>query len=245
MARERRVCGWAPIALGARVAALCAATVMMAATTATAATATPAAPTALDRFLSGLDTLKTAFRQSVTDNHGVQVSAGSGQLLVQRPGKFRWDYVPDGPASASVGTAPGAVEARGQLLIADGANLWFYDRELAQVTVKPVQAALSSTPIMLLSGSVAQLHDSFDINPAGNRDGFDWVEVKPRSSEADFTRAELGFAGERLARMIVNDRLGQKVELDFSHSERNGRLDPAALRFVPPAGVDVIGNPQG
>jgi outer membrane lipoprotein carrier protein len=175
----------------------------------------------------------------VTDSQGAQLDAGSGHLLVQRPGRFRWDYQ---PAQAQAGAA--AADLRGQILVADGKNLWFYDRELAQVTVKPVAAALSSTPIVLLSGSAAQLHDSFDISGSGTRDGLDWVDVKPRSAEADFTRAALGFAGDRLARMIVNDRLGQTVQLDFSHSERNARIAADALRFQTPPGVDVIGTPQ-
>ena len=71
------------------------------------------------------------------------------------------------------------------------------------------------------------------------------MAVTPRNSEADFSRAQLGFAGERLERMIVHDRLGQTVELDFSHSARNEHIDARALRFEPPAGVDVIGTPQG
>jgi outer membrane lipoprotein carrier protein len=201
-----------------------------------AAASTPA--TALDRYLAGLDSLSAAFTQTVTDKNGAQLDAGSGRLLVQRPGRFRWDYQPKDAGSGNAGE-------RGQILVADGKNLWFYDRELAQVTVKPVEAALSSTPIVLLSGSAAQLHDSFEINGSGAHDGLDWVEVKPRSAEADFSRAALGFAGGRLARMIVDDRLGQTVQLVFSHSERNARIDADALRFQPPAGVDVIGTPQG
>jgi outer membrane lipoprotein carrier protein len=195
---------------------------------------------ALDRFLTGLNTLSADFTQSVTDSHGEAAGAGSGRLLVQRPGKFRWDYTPREPGAQSAGQA-----SRGQLLVADGKNLWFYDRELAQVTVKPVEAALSATPIVLLSGSVAQLHDTFEIAAAAAHDGMDWVEVKPRSTEADFNHAELGFTSGKLVRMVVNDRLGQTVQLDFQHSERNARVDADALRFKPPSGVDVIGTPQG
>ncbi len=198
-------------------------------------TAANSGANALDRFLTGLNTLSADFTQSVTDSHGEAAGAGSGRLVVQRPGKFRWDYTPR-EAGAHSG---------GQLLVADGKNLWFYDRELAQVTVKPVEAALSATPIVLLSGSVAQLHDTFEISPAPAHDGMDWVEVKPRSTEADFNHAELGFTGGKLVRMVVNDRLGQTVQLDFQHSERNARIDADVLRFKPPAGVDVIGTPQG
>jgi outer membrane lipoprotein carrier protein len=160
MARARRLC-------------LCIAlTLALGSPAARAASA--ASGTALDRYLNGLDSLSANFTQSVTDSHGTLVGAGSGRLQVQRPGKFRWDYVPQATASQTAGT--------GQVLVADGTNLWFYDRELAQVTVKPVQAALSSTPIMLLSGSSAQLHDSFQISGEASHDGLDWVAVTPRNT---------------------------------------------------------------
>jgi len=196
---------------------------------------------ALERYLNGLASLSATFSQTVTNGEGTQVESGAGKLLVQRPGKFRWEYLP-----TDAGSGPGsASQPRGQLLVADGSNLWFYDRELAQVTVKPVEAALSATPIVLLSGSAEQLHDSFDISAGAAHAGLAWVDIKPRSAEADFAGASLGFSGDKLVRMIINDRLGQTVQLDFSHSERNARIDPAALTFRPPAGVDVIGAPQG
>jgi len=209
---------------------------------AAASAATPAPGNPLDGYLDGLTSLRTTFSQTVTDAHGSVVEAGEGTLIVQRPGKFRWDYVPR--AADGAARAGNAAAERGQLLVADGKNLWFYDRELSQVTVKPVEAALSTTPIMLLSGSAAQLHESFDISSAGAHDGLEWVSVQPRSAEADFSHAQLGFAHGQLARMIVNDRLGQTVRLDFSHAERNAHIDPAQLQFKPPAGADVIGTPQ-
>jgi len=208
--------------------------VLFAAAGLTAAAGADQSATTLDRYLEGLTSLHTEFKQTVTDARGKQSEAGSGTLLVQRPGKFRWDYSPHG----------GGKTESGQLLVADGKNLWFYDRELAQVTVKPVAAALSATPVMLLSGSAAQLHDTFEIASSGTHDGMDWVHVKPRSEEADFNGADLGFKRDQLVRMTINDRLGQTVQMDFSRSERNGRVDSNDLQFKPPAGVDVIGTPQ-
>jgi outer membrane lipoprotein carrier protein len=198
--------------------------------------------TALDRYLNGLTSLHTAFAQTVTDAKGKQVESGAGTLLVQRPGKFRWDYNPREEGATAI--ASKSDPQRGQLLVADGKNLWFYDRELAQVTVKPVNAALSATPVMLLSGSSAQLRDAFEISAGGNHEGLDWVHVKPKSDEADFSGADLGFARDQLARMIIHDRLGQTVQLDFSHGERNARVNASELQFKAPSGVDVIGTPQ-
>ena len=211
----------------------------------TALAAQPASDaTALDRYLDGLKSLRTAFTQTVTDARGTETEAGSGALVVQRPGKFRWDYQPRADATLAPPATATSGGERGQLLVADDKNLWFYDRELAQVSVKPVAAALSATPVMLLSGSAAQLHDSFDISAAGSHDGLDWVSVKPHSPEADFSHAELGFARDQLQRMVVKDRLGQTVQLDFQRSERNARVEPSEMQFQPPPGVDVIGTPQ-
>ncbi|HEX4378380.1 MAG TPA: outer membrane lipoprotein chaperone LolA [Steroidobacteraceae bacterium] len=195
------------------------------------------ATTSLDRYLNGLTSLKASFTQTVTDAQGKKTDGGNGTFLVQRPGKFRWDYQP-------AGAGDDARSKGGQLLVADGQNVWFYDRELSQVTVKPVTQALSATPVMLLSGSPQQLHEAFDVVADGSQGGMDWVKVTPRSSDSDFTQARLGFAHNQLVRMQVNDRLGQTVQMDFAHSERNARVSPEDLQFKPPAGVDVIGTPQ-
>jgi len=187
--------------------------------------------TPLDRFLIGLQTLRADFQQVVLDARGRSIEQGSGKLLVQRPGKFRWEYT---PANAGADA--------GQLLVADGRYLWFYERDLAQVTVKPVGEALSSTPIVLLSGDAAALHAAFDIAAAPRRDNLDWVTVKPRSAAADFSRAELAFRGNTLARMVISDKLGQTVTLQFGRSTRNATPKPDELVFKVPPGVDVIGT---
>lgn len=217
------------------------ATAHAAAARVTAAPATSApADTALDRYLHGLTTLRTDFTQRVTDAAGKPSAGGSGSLVVQRPDRFRWDYRP--AAQPGEGGAGGNADEQGQLLVADGRNLWFYDRELAQVTVKPIDAALSSTPIMLLSGSSEALRTQFDISAAPAGQGLQWVQVRPRGAQADFSEARLGFRGDDLARMIVHNMLGQTVQLDFSHSQRNAPLDAGLFDFKAPPGVDVIGT---
>jgi outer membrane lipoprotein carrier protein len=208
---------------------------------------------ALFSYLNGLNTLSTNFTQTVTDAHGVQSEGGSGSLEVQRPNRFRWDYRPNPEGSAGSNGAAGSAAPSpdagsdadsGQLMVADGKNLWFYDRELAQVTVKPITAALSSTPIMLLSSSPEQLRETFELTAAPSREGLSWVQVKPHNATADFSSAELGFDGQRLERMIVHDNLGQTVRLDFQHPERNVSLPATRFAFKPPKGVDVIGTPR-
>jgi outer membrane lipoprotein carrier protein len=186
--------------------------------------------TALDRYLDGLTSWRASFTESIVDSRGKKVGSGKGLLLLLRPGKFRWELAPDDGAES------------GQLLIADGRNLWFLDRDLQQVTVKPMDAALSQTPAMLLSGA-GNVRDAFAVSDAGEREGLSWVRVVPRQVEADFRFAQLGFKGNDLRRMVLEDKLGQKATLSFEGALRNGAVDPAALVFVTPPGVDVIGTP--
>ncbi len=186
------------------------------------------AQTPLDTYLDHLKTLRAEFAQTVTDGKGEQVQKAQGTLTIVRPGRFRWELTPDGSAP--------------QLMVADGRNLWFYDRDLEQVSVKPASAALTATPAGLLSGE-GNIRELFTVAPAGKKDGFDWVVVTPRQSDADFREARLGFGMSELKRMVLKDKLGQTVRLEFFKSERNPPVAEAEVKFTPPPGADVIGTP--
>jgi len=186
------------------------------------------AQTPLDTYLSHLKTLRAEFAQTVTDGKGEQVQNAKGTLVIVRPGRFRWELTPDGGSP--------------QLMVADGKNLWFYDRDLEQVSVKAATAALTATPAGLLSGD-GNIRDLFTVAPAGKKDGFDWVLVTPRESDADFREARLGFGMAELKRMVLKDKLGQTVRLEFFKSERNPPVAESEVKFTPPSGADVIGTP--
>jgi outer membrane lipoprotein carrier protein len=191
-----------------------------------------AAATPLDSYLDDMKTLRATFLQTLADAQGREIDRSNGTLIVSRPGKFSWEIHPQGSHAGA-----------GQLMVADGRNLWFLDRDLQQVTVKAADAALSATPAMLLSGTV-DIRKNFTISPAGKRDGLDWVLVEPHGADADFREALMGFDGGELKRMILEDKLGQTATVIFDHIERNRPVTPQEVSFTPPAGVDVIGTPQ-
>ncbi|MGB6487777.1 MAG: outer-membrane lipoprotein carrier protein LolA, partial [Steroidobacteraceae bacterium] len=206
------------------------------------------APTPLDRYLKNLKTLRVTFLQTVADAHGAEVGRSTGTLIVERPGKFSWDIHPQSVApGAGAGQGSAAPQAAapgsGQLMVSDGRNLWYLDRDLQQVTVRPVTAALSATPAMLLSGTVA-VREHFTESLVGMRQGLNWVYVEPRSSEADFKSALFGFdAKGTLERMILEDKLGQIVTIVFQDVAVNVPVPAKELTFTPPPGADVIGTP--
>jgi outer membrane lipoprotein carrier protein len=202
------------------------------------APAAHSAVTPLDTYLDDLKTLRASFLQTLADANGREIDRATGTLIVARPGKFSWEIHPQ-PVTG--GTRPSG--SAGQLMVCDGTNLWFLDRDLEQVTVQPVDAALSATPAMLLAGAV-DVRKSFSVTPAGERQGLDWVLVEPRGAAADFRSALFGFARGELKRMILEDKLGQTATVIFEKIERNGPVAPREVSFTPPAGADVIGTPR-
>lgn len=191
----------------------------------------PPPATALDAWLSNVKTLRAEFTQVITDGQRQVVQKARGVLAIKRPGRFRWELTPEG------GESP-------QLMVADGKNLWFYDQDLEQVSVKPAASALTATPASLLSGD-GRIGEFFDVSADGRADDLSWVRVVPKRMDADFRDARLGFrgVGGELRRMVLRDRLGQTVTLDFVSSERNAPIADADVTFKPPAGADVIGTP--
>ena len=206
------------------------------AASAPAAPAPPAQsePTQLDGYLDHLKTLRASFLQTLADSQGREIDRATGTIIVQRPGRFSWDIHPQSGSGA--GTA-------GQLMVCDGRNLWFFDRDLEQVTVKPVDAALSATPALLLSGAV-DVRKNFTITAAGEREGLQWVLVEPHGTEADFREALFGFDKGELKRMILEDKLDQTATVMFEKVERNVPVSAAEVSFTPPKGADVIGTPR-
>jgi len=186
--------------------------------------------TALDRFLAGLGSWRAEFTQTTTDARGRSRGREQGRLVVQRPGRFRWE------------TGPMAAVEAAQIMVADGRNLWFFDRDVEQVTVKPSSTALTVTPATLLAGTVP-LRSAFSVSELPRREGLDWVRVAPLRTDAEFRETRLGFRGLELRRMELDDKLGQKVLIVFERIERNPPLAETVFRFEPPPGADLIGTP--
>ena len=180
----------------------------------------------LEAFTAGLDSLRAQFVQSLFDAQGNTVQESRGTVLLQRPGRFRWEY-----------RLPYE-----QLIVADGEKLWVYDSELQQVTVKELDNALGNAPIMLLSER-RPLQEDFIIHDLQPRDGLQWVELEPRVKDTDFTRITLGMDEQGMKVMELRDSFGQATEVRFVNLEIN--VAPAAGSFVfePPPGVDIIGTP--
>jgi outer membrane lipoprotein carrier protein len=180
----------------------------------------------LDNFLNDVRTMSARFEQSLIDADDIVVEESGGVLEIQRPGRFRWVY--DRPYE--------------QIMVADGLNVWSYDVDLAQVTVKAQQDLLGGTPALLLGGTDNVL-DDFEYAESFSDRGTVWIHLRPRSSENGFTKIELGFDDGNLRRMIFSDNLQQSTLIALFDVQINQQIPADHFQFAPPEDVDLVGVP--
>jgi len=178
----------------------------------------------LEAFLEQARTWRAGFEQTISDGAGRVLEVAEGEVRVARPGRFRWDY--RSPYEQSI--------------IADGATLWIHDRDLEQVTRRPLDEGLDATPAALLGGEI-DLDARYVVRAHESDDALSWVELRPRGEDEQYAAIRIGFDGEALVAMEIEDNLGQYTVLHFTDAERNAAIDESVFRFTPPPGVDVIG----
>jgi len=179
----------------------------------------------LKAALKNMDNFTTEFKQTLLDEDKNVVQQSRGTLALQRPGKFAWIYT----------------EPFEQRIIADGSELWVYDVELDQVTVKPIDQGLSNAPIMILMKQ-ADVSEQFEVNEVGQREFLYWVELSPHAADdLEYTHVYIGIEDDQVRAMEMQDQFGQSTQIVFENQRSGVVHNPATFKFVPPPGVDVYG----
>ncbi|SDH56636.1 outer membrane lipoprotein chaperone LolA [Nitrosomonas sp. Nm132] len=180
----------------------------------------------LRTFVQKAQTFKAVFSQTLLDKNLQIVQEASGVMMFERPGKFRWTY--EKPYQ--------------QLIVGDGAKVWFYDQDLNQVTVRQLDLAIGSSPAALLAGS-STIERDFDLTEIEVDDEIEWLEAIPKAQESTFELIRMGFSqtGE-LREMVLRDNFGQFTLLVFTDLAANPVLAPDLFQFTPPEGADVISD---
>ena len=177
----------------------------------------------LQGFVSQVRAATGQFSQYTVGTQGQTKPAQSGQFAFQRPGQFKWDVL----------------KPYAQQIVSDGQQLFQFDPDLNQVTVRKVDQAIGSSPAAILFGS-GSLEQSFTVTALQDKEGLSWLRAKPRNGEAGFVHVDLGFSGGLPARIILLDAFGQSTHIELSGLVPNPTLAADAFRFVPPPGADVV-----
>ncbi|WP_018651071.1 outer membrane lipoprotein chaperone LolA [Actinobacillus capsulatus] len=157
----------------------------------------------LQRRLEQVSQYSADFDQTVRSGKGKQIQSGKGKFQVKRPNLFRMD----------------TKSPQENLIVSDGANLWFYDPFVSQVTVNTVQDAVNNTPFVLLTSSDKSHWDQYDVTQ--NADIF---VLKPKSKKSNLKQFDV--------------RIDQSGMLKgFSTIERDGQSNLYVLRNITGGGV--------
>ncbi|GAB3682908.1 outer membrane lipoprotein chaperone LolA [Salinisphaera aquimarina] len=177
----------------------------------------------LESFYKNVDSLSAQFNQLQTDDNGEVLQRASGTFLLSRPDSFRWEY--EKPYK--------------QIIVSDGKEFKFYDVDLAQVTIRNIDATLRATPALLLTGGAA-LEDAFNIAAGGNHDGLSWVRLTPRADDTDFKEVRLGLKNQVPSIMELDDNLGQTTGIQFTDVKLNPKLAGSNFTLDIPDDVEVV-----
>jgi len=177
----------------------------------------------LHRFFNQVQRYSARFDQVTLDEAMNPIQESSGNLLIERPGKFRWNY-----------TVPYE-----QLIVGDGKQVWVYDIELKQAAVRRMEGALGATPAILLSGKGA-LEGIFVIKDLGRQGELDWVQLTPKKNDGGFETIRIGFEKGKIRTLEMIDGFGQTTRVTLRDAKENVQISADKFSFKPPAGVDVI-----
>lgn len=177
----------------------------------------------LKAFVAKVQSATGQFSQSTVGPQGRTQPAQLGTFAFQRPGKFKWMIV----------------RPYEQLIIADGRQVFQYDPDLAQVTVRNVDQAIGTSPAAILFGA-GDLEASFKVSALPDADGLQWLRAVPRNADAGFSQVDIGMRGDEPARIELLDAFGQVTRVELSDIQANPKLPEGQFQFQPPAGVDVV-----
>jgi outer membrane lipoprotein carrier protein len=177
-------------------------------------------------FTSGLKGLDGRFEQQVFGGDG-PAQTSSGTVKLSAPRQFRWEYLKPAP----------------QLIVADGNQVWIYDPDLEQVTVRNQSAEEQGSPLAVLIDPT-ELDRQYKVSEGGvlRRAGV----AGAGAEEARRRRLQQRAAGLRPDRPCAHGDEGfaRPAHRDRLRPwQRNPRFAPATFRFTPPKGTDVVGTP--
>ena len=165
---------------------------------------------------------QASFTQTVTSPDGAKTKTSSGSFEFSRPNRFRFEYR----------------KPFEQTIVGDGRQVWLYDADLNQVTVRPMSEALGATPAALLAGTA--LERDFELKAEPSAQGLEWVQAQPKKKDGSFQALRVGFAGRQLAALEIVDSFGQRSLLRFADLRTIAAPSAQAFEFTPPKGAEVL-----
>jgi outer membrane lipoprotein carrier protein len=149
-----------------------------------------------------------------------------GKLTFKRPGKMLWRYE----------------EPKGQIVLADGKNLYFYQPEQNQVIKSPLSNAFrSDIPLSFLLG-LGNLKKDFNVALKGADENQYVLRLEPKGDLGGFSEVNVGVnrSTSDILWVSVRDAASNVTTIRFSGMRKGVGVQESLFRFQVPDGADVV-----
>lgn len=150
----------------------------------------------------------------------------SGKLYFKRPGKMLWRYE----------------EPKGQFVLADEKNLYFYQPEQNQVIKSPLKNAFrSDIPLSFLLG-LGNLKKDFTATLKATEDNQHVLRLEPKGELGGFSEVLLGVDrnSSDIEWISVRDAAANVTTIRFSDMRKGVGVQESLFRFQVPDGADIV-----
>ncbi len=178
----------------------------------------------VDQHYNQLHTLKASFSEQF-DGLGMHRSE-SGTLLLQKPGRMRWNYA----------------SSPGKLFLLDGKYAWFYAPGQTQVQrIAASQLDDLRSPLRFLLGHTKIENELEGIKLEAGRAGETILSGIPKGQQKRIARMALTIGpGNVMQGIEIQELDGATTRFVFSLEEPNAAIPESEFHFTPPAGIPVV-----
>jgi outer membrane lipoprotein carrier protein len=181
-----------------------------------------------DRYDSAAD-FKAKFTQKYTYAATGRERTSTGEILIKKPGRMRWNYLSPEPS----------------MWLASGSTFWMYEPEAKQAFKQDLKASQLPAAVAFLMGK-GKLSDEFEATtakelPYGSGDDYR-LSLKPKKAQS--TYRSIYFVVDAKTYLVKQSVLinaqGDINAITFSDVVLNSKLGDDLFRWSPPAGTRVV-----
>ena len=191
--------------------------------------AVPAVVERVQKKYDGAADFRASFNQTLTNGTFKRRSSSTGEVLLKKPGRMRWNYK----------------TPETKTYVSDGDVLWLYEPEDKQAFKQELKGSQLPAALAFLTGK-GKLADEFDIAlakdpPVGTSRDY-VLALSPRQPQAQVKSLLFVVDPDSffVRETFIVDAQGNTNDILFTDVKINVRLPESTFHFTPPAGVRVV-----
>lgn len=183
------------------------------------------ASTLLDLVRKDLVSMSANFEQYEIDANERMSDKSTGKMWLNSPNQFKWIY--EKPVE--------------QLILANGEQVWIYDEDLEQVTIKPQKSSANPIYVLLNKEQTEKNYNLELLEKSDIDEKTSWISMLPKVASDEIKQVWLGINKDNdIAVLKLQNQMDNIVIFEFNNIKRNPELAKDFFTFSIPEGTDII-----